>query len=164
MSNCVEGLKLIHFVDDTTVFSTSPSYVSAVEKMNIGLKKIDEWLQANRLSLNISKTSYMIFLDSKILPDMNLEIRGESTSKVTTAKFLGINIDQNLSFKSHTEHLCVKLSRVLVYSIRRVSYLLPEKIRLNLYYSLVYSHLSYGILAWGRSSMSNQNCINCSTS
>ena len=158
MSNCYNDLKFIHFADDTTVFSTSPSYVSAVEKMNYGLTKIDEWLQANRLSLNISKTSYMIFSDLKMLPEINLQIRGESITKVNKAKFLGIYIDQNLSFKTHTDHLRVKLSQAIG-SIRRISYLLPDRIRLNLYYSLIYSHLSYGILAWGRSSVANENRI-----
>ena len=65
MSRSAPNLKFVHFADDTTV--ASATFASAVDKMNNGLKIVDEWLKTNRLSLNISKTSYMIFSDLKHL-------------------------------------------------------------------------------------------------
>ena len=85
----------------------------------------------------------MIFSDLKHLPHKEIKIRKESISKVSEVKFLG-----NLSFKSHIDHLRTKLAQSIG-TIRRISYLLPVSTRMNLYYSLIYSHIAYGILAWG---------------
>ena len=95
MSRSAPYLNFVHFADDMTVFSTSATFSSAVDKMNNGLKTIDEWLKTNRLSLNISKISYMIFSDLKHLPHKEIKIREEPISKVSEAKFLGIYIDEN---------------------------------------------------------------------
>ena len=149
MSRSAPNLKFVHFTDDTIIFTTSTHFVSTVENMNNGLKTVDEWLKTNRLSLNISKTLYMIFSDLKHLPHKEIKIREEPISKVSEAKFLGIYIDEKLSFKSHIDHLRTKLAQAIG-TIRRISYLLPVSTRMNLYYSLIYSHMAYGILAWGK--------------
>ena len=149
MTRSAPNQKFVHFFDDTTVFSTSATFSSAVDKMNNGLKTVDEWLKTNRLSLNISKTSYMIFSDLKHLPHKEIKNREKPISKVSEAKFLEIYIDENLSFKSHIDHLRTKLAQAIG-TIRRISYLLPVSTRMNLYYSLIYPHMAYGILAWGK--------------
>ena len=87
MSHSPANVKFVHFSDDTTVFSTSATFVPSVAKMNNGLKTVDEWLKTNRLSLNISKISYMIFSDLNYLPHKEIKIREELISKVSEAKF-----------------------------------------------------------------------------
>ena len=67
------------------------------------------------------------------------------------AKFLGILIDENLIWKYHLSHINKKVSRAL-FSLKQIKYFLPKQCLKTLYYSLIHSHLSYGILVWGNAS------------
>ena len=119
--------------------------------MNRDLKLIFEWLCANRLSLNVSKTEFIIFrtprkaLDQRIVLKLNRTKIYESNK----IKYLGLILDSRLNWHRHINELTKKLNRALgiIYKIR------PDctpKVLLSLYYSLFHSHLSYGLYAWER--------------
>ena len=154
MSKSSSHLKFVHFADDTTVFASKNNINDLFNTINDELKNIDNWLLANRLSLNILKTSYMVFTKNIIPNDKKIQIRGVDLTKVSDIKFLGIYIDDKLNFNAHVKQLLSKLSRA-VGLMKRMSQILPDKVMLNLYYSLFYSHLTYGITAWGKSSVRN---------
>ena len=65
-------------------------------------------------------------------------------------KFLGINLDENLSWKQHIDIISTKISKA-IHVINRVKHILPMNALKTLYYSLVQSHLNYGLLIWGNS-------------
>ena len=65
----------------------------------------------------------------------------------TSAKFLGIYIDEYLTWQDHIIHVHRKMARAM-FAIKQVKYLLPYNTMRNLYYALVHSHLSYAIVAW----------------
>ena len=71
-------------------------------------------------------------------------------TKVSTVKFLGVTLDENLTFKDHVNKVTSKISKS-VGVMRRLHCQLPANVMVKLYYSLVYSHLTYVLLAWGRS-------------
>ena len=81
--------------------------------MNRGLKKVRKWLDANRLSLNIDKTFFVVFHSPQIKPVEPVVIRfGKKIIKrESCVKFLGIMLDANLSWKYHITELSKKLSR-----------------------------------------------------
>ena len=67
------------------------------DRVNVELRKIDEWLKANRLSLNIEKTHHMILTHSKYDSDnINIKIRDNAITRVTSTKFLRMYIDDRL--------------------------------------------------------------------
>jgi len=68
--------------------------------------------------------------------------------KEKSVKFLGINLDENLTWKYHIIQVNNKVSRAL-FSIKQVKHVLPMECLKTLYYSLINSHFTYGILAWG---------------
>ena len=70
---------------------------------------------------------------------------------VTQIKYLGIVLDNKLSFKKHIEHVVLKLKRVNGI-IRAVSGILPTTTLKTLYYSLAYSHIILSIVVWGGAS------------
>ena len=154
MSKSSSHLKFVHFADDTTVFASKHNINDLFNTINDELKNIDNWLLANRLSLNVLKTSYMVFTKNTIPNDKKIQIRGVDLTKVSNIKFLGIYIDDKLNFNAHVNQLSNKLSRA-VGLMKRMSQILPDQAMLNLYYSLFYSHLTYGIIAWGKSSIRN---------
>ncbi|KAK9884837.1 hypothetical protein WA026_009061 [Henosepilachna vigintioctopunctata] len=74
---------------------------------------------------------------------------GDNTiSSSQTTKFLGIYVDRNLRWTSHIDVLCKKLSTSFIV-ISRIKNIVPRNCVMNVYYSLVYSHLNYNILLWG---------------
>ena len=117
--------------------------------MNKELKKLYEWLCLNRLSLNISKTNFIIFhAINKPTTNITLLINKIAITEVNTVKYLGILFDAHLTFKHHIAELNKKLSRSIgvLYKIR---YLINTDLLCNLYYAIIYPFLSYGITVWG---------------
>ena len=86
-----------------------------LEKLiNIELKKISNWFKENKLSLNIDKTNFMIFKNKhNNKPDLHfrIEIHVKHIEKVEVTKFWGILIDNNLSWKAHTNHITKIVSK-----------------------------------------------------
>ena len=105
---------------------------------------VDNWLNANRLSLNVSKTSYMIIPNQKNAID--IIIRDSILTKVSTIKFLGVTLDENLTFNDDAKNITTKISKS-VGVMRRLHCQLPADVMVKLYYSMVYSHLTYALLA-----------------
>ena len=87
-------MRFVHFTDDTTVFASNSDINNVHATVNRELVGVDNWLKDNRLSLNISKTSFMIISDQKNAID--IRIRDLILTKVTTVKFLSITFDENL--------------------------------------------------------------------
>ena len=84
------------FADDTTVFASNSDMNTIHATVNRELVGVDNWLKANRLSLNISKTSYMIVYNQKNV--IEIRIRDSILTKVSTVKFIGVTLDENLTF------------------------------------------------------------------
>ena len=93
-------MRFVHFADDTTVFLHATG--------NRELVGVDNWLKANRLSLNVSKTSYVIISNQKNA--IGIRIRDSICTKVSTVKFLVITLDENLTFNDHVENVTTKIS------------------------------------------------------
>ena len=120
--------------------------------MNIELKLLFEWLCANRLSLNVDKTEFIIFRPSrKSLQDrIVLELNRIKIFESTKIKYLGLILDNRLSFKFHISELSKKLSRSvgMLFKIRDFT---QKSTLVSLYHSIFNSHLTYCLPAWGHS-------------
>ena len=84
-------------------------------------------MNANRLSLNIKKTKYMVFRYPQkpvsSLPKLDIIIDGRKIKRVDNFKFLGIEITETLSWKLHIDNLRIQISKV-VGVMRRIKILL----------------------------------------
>jgi len=154
MSNCCPGLKLVHFADDTTAMKSMCNPELLIREINDGLVMVRDWLCANRLSLNVGKTSYMVISDRSVNDLPVAKIGDHSLNLVDSSKFLGLNVDSRLNFKLHTAELCKKLSQT-VGVLNRLAGLVPPRVKLVIYNSLIYSRVSYGITSWGKSNITS---------
>ena len=114
-----------------------------------------DWFRANRLSLNLSKTNYVLFKPRNIKiqgpseeDDCLLTFGSDKIEGKPQVKFLGLWLDESLSWYSQYQHLNSKLSRA-VYVLNKVKHFLPYTSMKTLYFSLFHSHLSYGLMLWG---------------
>ncbi len=143
-------MKAILFADDTTTYASSTRLDSLMDDVNDDLKRLATWFHSNKLSLNASKTKYIIFSKRKLTIDCNLYIADNLIERVKTFKLLGIYLDDKLTWSEHVKYCVGKLSSAL-YALNAAKSYLDERCMLLIYYSLMYSHLSRGILLWGKS-------------
>ena len=85
-------MRFVHFADDTTVFASDSDINNVHNTVNRELVGVDNWLKVNRLSLNISKTSYMIISNQKNA--IEIRIQDSILTKVSTVKFLGVTLEE----------------------------------------------------------------------
>ncbi len=149
--------QILSFADDTTAFTSHSELDILFQTANIQINKLFEWFCSNRLSLNASKTKYIVIRPKHIrdsLLERNIYIGDTKLSRIgndcteKSVKFLGILIDENLTWNDHVSHVNKKISRAL-FSINQTKNILPKDCLRSLYFSLVHSHLSYGLIAWG---------------
>ena len=112
LNSASKVLQTIMFADDTNLFLTGKSFDTLEEQMNEELQIISEWFKANLLSLNITKTSYMIFGNSKFW-DLNLTIEHSTILRQFEMKFLGVILAANLKWSKHIEIVLIKYPKVL---------------------------------------------------
>ena len=150
----------IIYADDTGLVGSLCSFYDDKDKYDINemskdiideLSCVQEWLNINKLSLNVSKTKYMIFHHrqrniDEFIPD--IRINDSPIERVTDFKFLGPQIDQHLNWNVHIQKSSNKISCTLgvMNCLKRY---LPTKILRVLYNSVILPHLEYGILSWG---------------
>ena len=153
--NASSILKFILFADDTSLLDTinlsiSPENTFDPNRLNHELTKIYDWLAVNKLSLNISKTKFMVFHHPNKLIPQNYEIKINDTivERVHDFCFLGLTLNENLNWKTHVNNISNKVSKYtgILNSLKRI---LPSYILRTLYCSLIQSQLNYCILAWG---------------
>ena len=148
------------YADDTTISSHGSSVQAIESNINTDLSNINKWCVANRISLNPSKSIAMLFgtrsrLDHIETGIFSPSINGSTIKVVSTHKLLGFTLDANLSFKPHVSNLIKKLNTSL-YFIRTASSLnLPESCRRLLYFSLMHSHILYGLTIYSACSESS---------
>ena len=85
---------------------------------------------------------------------IDIRIRDSILTKVSTVKFLGVTLDENPTFNDHVKNVTTKISKS-VGVMRRLHCQLLADVMVKSYSSLVYSHLTYALLAWGRSERAN---------
>lgn len=138
------------FADDSNLFASAKNPYTIVNTVNNELKKISKWLEVNRLSLNLSKTSYMIFQQTNKYKDVNLDIRmsGEKVTRVDKTKFLGLIIDEKVSWQYHIGNISTKVAKSLGI-ITRARRTFDKNILMTLYHTMIQPYLFYCHLIWG---------------
>ena len=143
------------FADDTNLFYASKSLQDLEHTMNNELINIQNWLNANKLALNVDKSSFLIFHPpQKKLPyRIKLSINGRSFKYDKSIKYLGIMFDSHLKWKEHVKLVSNKVKRGIGI-ISKTRLFVSESILNNLYYTLMYPFFNYGTTAWGNTNPS----------
>ena len=139
-------LENIMFADDTNLFLTGNSIPDVDSQLNEELAIISKWFQSNRLSLNVKKSSYMIFNHKKKLT-ARLFINNVPLEVQCVSKFLGVILSSSLKWNKHIELVRNKISKN-VGIVSKVRHLLPQDLTRNLYLTLVNPYICYCNLVW----------------
>ena len=139
---------MLMYADDTTLYCNINQNISE-EVINVELLKLWDWLGANKLSLNMAKTKYMVFHTSKrnmIYP--NLKVNNNTIERVTEFNFLGVILHSHMTWNKHINHISMKIARSIgiLYRLRNVY---PESVLVTIYNTLILPHFHYCLLLWG---------------
>ena len=165
MNDIVGACALFHdilFADDTSLISTLCKFFINVPQntndhnqinmaINLELKKLINWLNVNKLSLNTDKTNYMIFQSSKSRDAYNwldLKINNKAIKRVNTFNFLGLTLNKQLNWNDHINSVANKISST-VGVLNKLKKFLPTNILKQIYSSLILPRLYYCNLIWG---------------
>ena len=140
----------ILFADDSNFFYTNKNTDTLFNTVNNELEKIVDWLHANKMSLNVDKTHYIVFtMPGKCVPrNHDVFICGNKLLEVTSTKFLGVIKDRNLTWKFHIDHLCTKVAKNIGI-MRKLRRVLDVQTMTTMYYSFIYPYFNYCIHVWG---------------
>lgn len=154
MCNASELFEYVLFADDTNLFCSDENAQNLNNIVNNGLLELKTWFAANRLSLNVNKTNYMLFSNNRNTIQLNVMIGDHPIQKVSCNKFLGITIEESLSWKPHIDLVCSKMMKTIGI-MNKVKNLLNPNTLLMLYNSLLLPHMTYCCEVWGNTYLSN---------
>ena len=138
------------FADDTNLLHMSKSSESLNIQVNSDLVLLHEWLTANKIALNADKTKFILF-KSKRKPHVNFELSIPGGVKIKPSshiKYLGVILDENLSWKYHIQILSQKLRRANG-ALCKLRHFVPKCVLVNVYHAFFSSHMRYNCQVWG---------------
>ncbi len=156
-----DKLSFITYADDTNVIISNPNLSDLIDEVNNELCNLSVWFKSNKLSLNINKTNYMVFKNrysNRNYNDLDIYIDGVKLSRVSCTKFLGVIVDDSLTWTNHTSNVVNIMSKYcgILYRLKDV---LPSETLLSLYNTLVLPHLTYCNIIWGDPNNTNLHLI-----
>ena len=99
LHKAIRYCKVHHFADDTNLFHTNKSVKNLNKLVNHDMKQLNNWLSANKISLNVEKTELVIFKSPrKVLSDeIKIKLTGKRLYPSNSVKYLGVRIDKFLN-------------------------------------------------------------------
>ena len=147
----------ILFADDSNLFINGTDVRKIELELNEELRNIASWLKINKLSLNVNKTQYMVFTRKlNEIENIVLRVEGQTIERVTQTKFLGVIIDEKLTWRNHVNYMSTKIAnsiRILI----KARFCLSKETLVSLYYTFIYPYLTYCNSVRGDSFLCNLN-------
>ena len=153
--SCSNFLPIL-FADDTNLITSHSDFTTLINNVNHELSTVEKWFQLNKLTLNIKKCNFIIFCNvNKSFPIEKAKIymNNIEIELVQSTKFLGVIIDNNLSWSYHVDLVSKRSSRMLGI-LRKVCPLIHSSAHLTLYYSFLFPFINYCNIVWAATNQS----------
>jgi hypothetical protein len=140
---------LVLYADDTSMIVTGSNLVQFLTEISATFDDINEWFRINLMYLNYEKKHYLqLRTKNSQKLDLNITLAYKHINTSTNIKFLGLTIDDKLSWKGHIRNVLKTMSSAC-YAIRNTTLLMAEETLRTVYFAYAHSILSYGIILWG---------------
>ena len=137
-------------MDDTSIIVTSPNLENLETKIYKIFGDISNWFKVNQLILNYNKTHYLQFNTKNSWDyDLKLNYQGNYIKNSSNTKFLGLIIDDFLSWKAHIDQMMSKLNTAC-FVIPKIQAITPQETLRIVYFVFTHSIMSYGIIFLGK--------------
>ena len=160
LPNCLSNSVARMYADDTHLTFASNNIETINDVMNLDLSNVNTWLTANKLTLNSSKTEFMLIGSRQRLVTYDtspkLFIGGDIIQQVSSVKSLGVHIDENLSWTIHIEKIAKKIASGIG-AIKRCRPFVNLTILETVFNALVQPYFNYCSDVWGHCNKSLSN-------
>ena len=156
ISNVSTVSSLVLFADDTNIFFSGDNLKCLENSICNELHKFYDWFKANKLSLNIDKTNYMVFGKAHHKSNFRICLDGKPINRTDKTRFLGVWIDSKLSWRDHINATSISISRS-VGILCKLKHFLPKSALRCIYLSLILPHLTYCLVVWSGTAKTNLN-------
>ena len=140
------------YADDTDLTYAGDNTGDIESRLNHDLENVKKWLIAKKLTLNMTKTEFMLIGSRQRLYALTNppipEINGAPITQVSVAKSLGVLIDNNLNWSSHVDKLTKKVASGIG-ALKRIRHLVPQTTLRSIYHALLQPHFDYCNVVWG---------------
>ena len=153
--NVSNKFKYVLFTDDTSILYSDKDIKNVQRTVNKELYKIHGWLCTNTLSINLTKTNFMVFSKSNKFVIPEVYINNHLVQLTDNVRFLG---DNRMTWKKHINYVFNKL-RTVSFLIYKASSILDDKSLKTLYISLFYPHIDYCCEVWGNTYTTHIQCL-----
>ena len=131
LPHCLSKTKPRLFADNTNLTASANSMTDLEAAVNSDMENLRKWLIANKLSLNVAKTEFILIGSKSMIKNIsnshpNVFVENKQIKQVYECKALGVKIDMHLSWKGNTDEICKKLT-ARISAIRRIMYKLLNK-------------------------------------
>ena len=141
----------ILFADDTTIIIGHDKTNTHESQINKILQNIIEWLNKNSLNINVEKTKILNTGSYKSIPrHLTITLNNQQIEQIHNIKFLGITVDEHLTWKEHIDTICKKINK-FVFALKKIREVTSIKTAIMVYHAYICSIIRYGIIAWGYS-------------
>ena len=156
MVNCSDILRFSLFADDSTASHSDSNLNTTLNTLKEEFTKVLDWLLANKLIINLQKTHIMLFTNRARPDSISLNIDNNVITEKAQTKFLGVIVDNQLSWNAHIKHISNKISKsvAILWLLRDI---FPKHILKTLYLTLTYPYFNYCNLIWGTAYITNLN-------
>ena len=144
---------LHHFADDTNL----RNFNSSIKVIN---KQVN-WLDANKIYLNVGKTEVVLFKSAKkqLVFGLKLKLNGKKLYPTNSVKYLGVKIDEHLTWKPHIDGISAKLNKANAI-LSKIRHFVDQKTLKAIYHAIFESHLYYSPLVWVQNFNSTKRMFN----
>ena len=154
LPNCLQHSQPRMYADDTSITFTGNDVDEMNNCINLDLEGIRVWLAANKLTLNMTKTEFLLIGSEQRLLKFTAKptatINEVPIKQVSTVKSLGVYIDENLTWECHANELSKKIASGISANKRTcIRHTVPWKTLPTIYNSLVQPHFDYCSSVWG---------------
>ena len=144
----------ILFAHDTTLYKSHENLVYLKWCLQEELNNAMDWFRANKLMLNLNKSTCMLFSDKKI-EKFTIEVDNINLTTVSHTKFLGVWIDNRLNWDFYFNKLLLKTKRN-IHLLRTGKNMLNSHAKKLVYYAHIQSHITYCLTVWGNMACTSQ--------
>ena len=130
----VTNSKVHLYADDTVLYFSGNSTDNVQESIQDDLNRLFKWMCRNKLSLNTDKTVCMLLGSRNLIANqvlLHLSVNSKEIKQVHEVNYLGVTVDNKLSWNAHTENVCKKVSK-LVSFLGILRYFVNEKKKIDL--------------------------------
>ena len=149
ISECLRSCSCNIYADDVVIYISDKNIEVIRDKLQADLEGISKWYKRNKLKVNTEKTySMLLKRNSQNIQDLNISLDGNKIKQEKNIRYLGIELDENLTWNIHVKKLSKSLA-YKIFSLKKVSNFTDTNVLNKIYKCIIQPISDYACSIWG---------------